>query len=63
MSCNCNNRLLAQEYDRIYRLAKAFARMEGKEAVVFKNDDGSYGFKAAQEIEEDYNIIEIVTPY
>lgn len=62
MSCACNNRRLAQEYERIYRLAKGLAVMEGKDCVIFKNEDGTYGFLAADR-EIDKEIVEYVTPY
>lgn len=63
MSCACENRRLAQERDRIYRLAKGWARMEDKEAVIFRNGDGTFGFASASDIESDREIVEYVTPY
>ncbi len=62
MSCACNNRRLAQEYERIYRLAKGLARMECKDVVIFRNADGTYGFIQAGK-ETDKPIVEYVTPY
>lgn len=62
MSCACENRRLAMERDRIYRLAKGWAAMEGKEAVIYRNEDGTYGFGPAG-IESDKEIVEYVTPY
>ncbi len=62
MSCACNNKRLAQEYDRIWRLAKGWAKMEEATAVIYKCEDGTYGF--ASEIDEiDKQIVEYVTPY
>lgn len=62
MSCGCENKRMAQEYERIFRLAKALARMEGKDAVIYGNGEGTYGFALAEN-EIDKPIIEFVTPY
>lgn len=62
MSCACDNRRRAMEYERIYRLAKALARMEEADAVIYVMKDGTYGFSLA-ETEIDMNILETVTPY
>lgn len=62
MSCACNNKRLAQEYDRIYRLAKAWAKMEDETAVIYKNDDGSFGFTSSVN-QENFNIVEFVTSH
>lgn len=62
MSCACENRRLAQEHGRIYRLAKGWARMEGMDAVIYRNEDGTYGFMSSDQ-ESDKDIVEYVTPY
>lgn len=62
MSCACENRRLGQEIDRYRRLAKAWAKAEGVIAVIYKNEDGTYGFMAASD-ENDKTIIEYITPY
>lgn len=62
MSCACENKKMGQELERFRRLAKAWAKMEGETAVIYKNDDGTYGFcSVAQEI--DNPIVEYITPY
>lgn len=62
MSCGCENKRLSREYERILRLAKAFARMEGITVVIFMNEDRSYGFQRA-DIETDKEKVEYITPY
>lgn len=64
MSCACENKRLSQEADRIYRLAKAWAKMENETAIVYKSADGSYNFAPISKREEIENdIVEFVTPY
>lgn len=61
MSCACENKRLGEERERLYRLAKAFAKMENVTAVIFRKENGSLDFApASDEIE---NIIEFITPY
>lgn len=62
MSCACENRRMGQEIERIRRLAKAWAKMEGETAVLYQNEDGTYGFTS---ISEDIvkTIVEYITPY
>lgn len=62
MSCACENRRMGQEYERIRRLAKAWAKAEGATVATYKNGDGSYGFAAAEE-EIGKPIVEYITPY
>lgn len=62
MSCACENGKKSREIERFRRLAKAWARLEGKTAVIFKKEDGSYGFMSA-DIAIGKNIIEYVTQY
>ena len=62
MSCACENSSLGKERERIRRLAKAWAKMEGKTAVLFLRDNGSYDF-ADKNTETDNKIIEYITPY
>lgn len=62
MSCACENRRLGQEYERIRRLAKAWAKMEDKTTVLYQNEDGTYGFTSISE-EIVKPIVEYITPY
>lgn len=64
MSCACENRLRGQERERIYRLAKAWAKIEDMTAIIYKNDDGTYGFTSISlKSEIGKPIIEHITPY
>lgn len=62
MSCACKNKQLSSERDRIFRLAKALAKLEQVDVIIFKNDDGSFGFRPASD-EIDKPIVEYITPY
>lgn len=62
MSCACENIRMGRELERFRRLAKAWAKLEGKTAVVFKKDDGTYGFATAENA-GGKEIIEYVTQY
>ena len=62
MSCACENKRMSQEIERIRRLAKGWARMEGQTAVLYQKDDGTYGFSAISE-EINNPIVEYITPY
>ena len=62
MSCACENKRLRQEYERIRRLAKVWAEMEEETAVLYRNEDGTFGFASASE-EIVKPIVEFVTPY
>ena len=62
MSCACENQRMGQEIERIRRLAKAWAKMEGVTAVLYKKEDGTYGFMPIYE-EIGKRIIEYITPY
>lgn len=61
MSCACEHKRLAEELERIRRLAKAYARVESATVVVFRNEDGTYGFCPCDENEKE--IVEYITPY
>lgn len=64
MSCACEHKRMGQELERFRRLAKAWAKMEGNTAIIYKNDDGTYGFasiSAASEIGKP--IVEYITPF
>lgn len=45
MGCGCENRRLMSELDRMRRLAKALALMEDVMVIIYRNDDGTYGFE------------------
>lgn len=62
MSCACEHKQMSSEYQRVKRLAKAFARMEEKDVAIYTNGDGTYNFCLAS-IEIDNPIIEYVSPY
>lgn len=62
MSCACENKRMGQEIERIRRLAKAWAKMEGVTAVLYKKEDGTYGFASISE-EIGKPIVEYITPY
>lgn len=62
MSCACEHRKLGQEYERIRRLAKGFAQMEGETVVIYRNQDGTYNFAVPSD-ENDKEIVEYITPY
>ena len=53
---------MSSEYERILRLAKAFAQLEEDTVATYDNDDGTYGFCLAS-IEIDKTIIEYISPY
>ena len=44
MSCACEHKKLASEYNRMLRLAKATAKLDEKTVALYKNEDGTYGF-------------------
>lgn len=44
MSCDCENKKKSSEYERMYRLAKACAKMEGAIMELRQSDDGTYSF-------------------
>lgn len=62
MSCACENKRMGQEYERIRRLAKAWAIMEEVTVVMYKNSDGTYGFTSALD-KVGKPIVEYITPY
>lgn len=61
MSCTCEHKKLASEYERMHRLAKATAKMEDKTVILYKNDDGTYGYTC--DTETDKPIVEYISPY
>lgn len=61
MSCACEHKKLASEYDRMRRLAKATAELDGKTVAIYKNTDGTYGFTT--NTETDKTIVEYISPY
>ena len=44
MSCGCENKKKASEYERMTRLAKTCAKMEGAIMELRLSDDGTYNF-------------------
>lgn len=62
MSCACEHKRMSSEYERILRLAKAFAQLEEDTVAIYANDDGTYGFCLAS-LEIDKTIIEYISPY
>mgnify|MGYP000678332839 CR=1 FL=1 len=61
MSCACEHKKLASEYNRMLRLAKATAKLDEKTVALYKNEDGTYGFTTDTEI--DKQIVEYISPY
>ena len=61
MSCACEHKKLASEYERMKRLAKASAVLNEQTVVLFINEDGTYGFTSELEIKK--KIIEYISPY
>lgn len=61
MSCSCENKRLSSDYERIRRLAKSAAKLNGETVGIYKKDDGTFGL--ANETERDKSIIEYITPY
>lgn len=61
MSCGCEQKKLASEYERMRRLAKATARLQGVTVALCRNGDGTYSI--ATDLETDKPIIEFITPY
>lgn len=62
MSCACESRRMGRQEERVRRLAKAWAKMEGVTAVLYRDDDGTYGFTSVPE-STGKNIVEYITPY
>lgn len=62
MSCACEQRKMASDLERTRRLAKGCARLEEKTFIIFKRDNGTYGFQPESE-ETDKPIVEYITPY
>nr|DAK20682.1 MAG TPA: hypothetical protein [Caudoviricetes sp.]DAZ02870.1 MAG TPA: hypothetical protein [Caudoviricetes sp.] len=61
MSCGCEHKKLASEYERMRRLAKATARLQENTVVLYRNDDGTFGISPDLEIKK--NVVEFITPY
>lgn len=61
MSCGCENTRMGKELDRMRRLAKAMARMEDKEVILYRKPDGSFGMTTETDIE--FEIVEYVSQY
>lgn len=61
MSCACEHNKMSSEYKRMWRLAKATAKLHDKTVTLYKNDDGTYGFTINTEI--DKPIVEFISPY
>lgn len=61
MGCACEHKRLAGELDRIRRLAKIAAALDGVTYAVYDNGDGTYGFCAAAEARK--KIVEYVSKY
>lgn len=53
---------MSEEYGRIHGLAKIFAKSENSIVVVYRNEDGTYGFMP-EPCDTDKQIIEYITPY
>ncbi len=62
MSCACENQKLSREKDRIWRLAKKLAKLEGKNVIMYRNENGTYDF-ATTLPEGNKHIVEYITPF
>lgn len=62
MSCECENRRLGAERERIYRIAKAWAAAENITVALYKNEDGTYGFASVHDCDSK-QIEEFISPY
>lgn len=62
MGCACEHRKIGQDLERARRLAKAYARMEGRVAVIVQAANGTYSFLPLEE-STDKTIIEYITEY
>lgn len=61
MSCACEQKKLASEYGRMWQLAKATAKLQGKTIALYRNEDGTYGI--SEDLGTDKHIVEFITPY
>ncbi len=61
MSCACEHKKISSEYERMYRLAKMTAKLHEQTVVLYKNQDGTYGFTTDTEIEKPNK--EYISPY
>ena len=61
MSCACQQKKFASEYERIKRLAKATAELRAQTIVLYRNENGTYNF-TTEEI-TDKEIVEYISPY
>lgn len=62
MSCACEHKRLGSELERVRKLAKAYARMQGETVVLYLNGDGTYNFTLAS-AEIDKPIVEYISQY
>lgn len=61
MSCACEQKKLSAEYERMWRLAKASAQIQGITMCLYMNDDGTYNFTSDLNINKQLK--EFITPY
>ncbi len=61
MSCACEHKKLASEYERMRRLAKTTALLHDKTVALFRKEDGTYDFTIDTEIDKPN--IEYISPY
>lgn len=62
MSCACEQRKMACELDRVRRLAKGLARIEGEAVAIYADGAGGYGFDRASAA-DGKDVIEYISPY
>ena len=62
MSCACEHKKMSEEYERIRRLAKSYAKIEDVTVAIYRKDDGSYNFTVTSET-GNKEIIEYITKY
>lgn len=61
MSCRCEHKKLMSDLERVRRLAKGCAILEGATVGIFQRKDGTYDFELADKT--DKPLIEFITPY
>lgn len=62
MSCACEQKKLSEEYERMKRLAKSYACMQGETVALYMKTDGTYDFATTPDNKE-IKIVEYISPY
>lgn len=62
MSCACEHKQMDSDLERMRRMAKACARLEGATMAIYRKSDGTYGIER-ESGETDKMIVEYITQY